>query len=652
MTPAQDMRLVNLSAILLSVAMVLAPHALHLPNWIPVLVVAVLLTRFFFGFRRRKLPGKWLLIAIALACTAGIAMSYRTLYGRDVGVALLSVMLALKVMEMTSRRDTMVVVLLAYFLVITNFFYSQTIPTAMYMLLVVWAITATMIGLQHQAQAPRLAPVAGQAALIIAQGVPVMLALFLLFPRVQGPLWGLPQINYSAKSGLSDSMAPGDVSFLSLSDEVAFRVLFETQPEKPSQLYWRGPVLWSYDGRTWRAGGNPGATAPRTFDSLGAPLRYTVTMEPHDRHWMFAIDLPMLVPPGAYLNADFQLLSPRVVRERMRYDMQSSPRYRLGTGETQRALDAARRLPPAASPRARALIAQWRTEGASDRDVVTRALNMFREQPFTYTLEPPVLDGDPVDQFLFETRSGFCEHYASSFTFLMRAAGIPARVVTGYLGGEANPVDGYVIVRQSDAHAWSEVWLPGDGWIRVDPTAAVSPLRIERGLAAAMPAIEGPLLTLSGSDWMKQARFALDAVTNTWNQWVLGYNPDRQARFMAQMGFAKVTWQNLVIVLSAVSGAIILALSLMLLLRLNTQRPDPVQRAYLAYCGALARRGAPRLPSEGPRDFEARVSTRFPELRETVRRISDLYVSLRYAGDDDEEKLKALRASVRALSRT
>jgi protein-glutamine gamma-glutamyltransferase len=646
---ARDLNLINLTAILLSLAMVIAPHAVHLPTWIPALVAVVLLARFYFGWQHRKLPNKWLLIAVALACTAGIGLSYRTLYGRDVGVAILTVLMALKVMEMSRPRDTMTVVLLAYFLVVTNFFYSQSIPTALYMLLVVWVITATMIGLQHQAGRPKLGLVLRHAATIILQGVPIMLALFLLFPRVQGPLWGLPQINFSAKSGLSESMAPGDVSSLSLSDEVAFRVLFENQPKQPSQLYWRGPVLWNYDGRTWRPGLNLTAPGP-AVEALGPPLRYTVTMEAHDRYWMFAVDLPLVVPQGAYLTTDFQLLSRRIVRERLRYEMQSAPQYRIGVDESPGTLRLARRLPPEVSPRARALAAQWQAQAGSDRDIVSRALGLFREQPFTYTLDPPKLDADPVDQFLFDTRSGFCEHYASAFTFLMRAAGIPARVVTGYLGGEVNPVDGYVVVRQSDAHAWSEVWLPGEGWVREDPTAAVSPLRIERGLAAAVPEIERPLLARNSFDWLKQARFAWDAVANTWNQWVLGYNPDRQMRFLAQFGLADVTWQNMVIILTAVSGIIILTLSLVLLFRINAQRPDPVQRAYLSYCDAMAKRGAARKPSEGPRDFAARVSMQFPEFRETAQKISALYVSLRYGGGDKLGKLQALRDAVRTLS--
>ena len=514
------------------------------------------------------------------------------------------------------------------------------------MLVMVWLITATMIGLQHHAGPPRPAAVLGRAASLIAQGIPIMLALFLLFPRVQGPLWGLPQINYSAKSGLSDIMSPGDVSALSLSDDVAFRVLFETPPEKPAQFYWRGPVLWEFDGRAWRAGQIYTADSI-DYEALGPPLNYTVTLEPHDQRWMFAIDLPSRAAPNSYFSTDYQMLARRPVRERMRYDMQSVPSYRVGVNEHRMQLRRALRVPDGAAPRAQALAASWRAELSSDRDITLRALKMFREQPFIYTLAPPELGDNPVDQFLFDTRSGFCEHYASAFAFLMRAAGVPARVVTGYLGGEMNPVDGYLIVRQSEAHAWTEVWLPGEGWVRVDPTAAVSPLRIERGLAAAVPETDqASLRARNRLKWLRQARFAWDAVANSWNQWVLGYNPERQVRFLSRIGLAQATWQNMVIALIATSGIILLVLASLLLMRLTARRMDPVQRAYARFCQAMARRGAPRKPSEGPRDFAARLSLQIPQLRETVQRIAALYVALRYGGEKNPRVLEQFRQAV------
>ncbi|MGQ0578550.1 MAG: transglutaminase TgpA family protein [Betaproteobacteria bacterium] len=639
----------NVAALIFSLALVMAPHTQHLPLWIPAFGATVLLARLYLGYRRKPLPNRWLLLAVALATVAGVALSYRTLYGRDVGVALLTVMAALKVMEMSKPRDTMAVVLLAYFIVITNFFYSQSIPTALYMLVIVWLITATMISLQRQTGAPAPAAVLRHAASLIAQGIPVMLALFLLFPRVQGPLWGLPQVNYGARAGLSNVMSPGDVSALSLSDDVAFRVLFETPPQKPSQLYWRGPVLWDFDGRAWRAG-QIYTVDSFDYEALGPPLIYTVTLEPHDQRWMFAVDLPSRAAPNSYFSSDYQMLARRPVRERIRYDVRSIPSYRAGVNEQRMQLRRALRLPDGAAPRAQALAASWRADTSGHRDIMRRALTMFREQPFTYTLAPPELGDNPVDQFLFETRSGFCEHYASAFTYLMRAAGVPARVVTGYLGGEMNPVDGYLIVRQSEAHAWTEVWLSGEGWVRVDPTAAVSPLRIESGLAAAVPETDQAILGARNRlEWLRQTRFAWDAVANAWNQWVLGYNPERQVRFLSQMGLAQATWQNMVIALIATSGIILLVLAALLLVRLTARRMDPVQRAYARYCQAMARRGAPRKPSEGPRDFAARVSLQFPHLRDTVQRIATLYVALRYGGEKNPRVLEQFRRAVTSL---
>jgi protein-glutamine gamma-glutamyltransferase len=639
----------NLAAILASLALVIAPHAQHLPVWIPAFATVALLLRFYLAIRHKTLPARGLLFTLAVACVIGVAFSYRTLYGRDVGVALLAVMAALKVLEMSKERDTVVVMLLAYFLVVTNFFYSQSIPTAIYLVLTIWVITATMLVLQCKASRPRLSVIMRDAGTFILQGIPLMLVLFVLFPRVQGPLWGLPQINYTARTGLSETMSPGDVSSLGMSDAVAFRVLFDIAPERPSQLYWRGPVMWNFDGRTWGPGPNLTARAA-VFEPLSASIAYNVTLEPHEKRWLFAIDLPTTIPQEATITTDYQMFSRKPVRDRLRYRMESVLNYRAGTDESSSQLRHALRLPPQISPRARALAASWRTESKTDRDIVDRALAMFRELPFAYTLEPPILDKDPVDQFLFETRSGFCEHYASSFTFLMRAAGVPARVVTGYLGGEVNPVDGYLVVRQSEAHAWSEVWLEGSGWVRVDPTAAVSPLRFERGLAAAVPASDRlPLLARPQFDWLRQVRFAWDAVTNSWNQWVLGYNPERQMKFLSQLGFADVSWQNMVIALMTLAGTVLGVIAAFILLRYRRIRPDPVQRLYLAYCRAMARRGAIRSPHEGPRDYAARISLQFPDLKDKARAIGDLYIALRYRAEKDPTKLETFRLAVRDL---
>jgi protein-glutamine gamma-glutamyltransferase len=645
----------KLGAILLSLTLVIAPHALHLPAWISALALAMILARLYLGYLRRPLPARWLLVILALICVAGVGATYRTLYGRDVGVALLTVMTALKLLEMSKPRDSMVVVLLAYFLMVTNFFYSQSIGTAVYMLGCLWMITATQVGLQYHASSPRLRQTFRHAAVMLLQGIPLMLVFFLLFPRASGPLWGLPQFNYAGRMGLSETMSPGDVSSLSQSDEIAFRVWFERMPDKPSQLYWRGPVLSEFDGRTWR----PGITLTSRgvdIEALAPAISYVVTLEPHDKHWLFAIDLPSILPPDAYLTTDLQLLSKKPLRERRAYAIESIPKYRVERNLAPHLRSSALRLPVGFSPRAQALAQSWRAQSASDQDVLRQALHYFQTTPFFYTLEPPRLGLDPVDQFLFETRSGFCEHYASAFTFLMRAAGVPARVVTGYLGGEINPVDDYLVVRQSEAHAWSEVWLPNEGWVRVDPTATVSPLRIERGLVAAVPASDAlPLLSRTQIDWIKQMRFALDAVANSWNQWVLGYSPERQVDLLSRLGFPQVRWEDLVVALILISAALLLLLAVLLLVRRPDRRLDPVQRIYISYCRAMGRLGMVRLASEGPRDFAARVAMQMPQRKTQARNICMLYLSLRYgsalrdAQAPDREKFTQFKQAVREL---
>jgi len=642
----------NHTAILFSVAVVMAPHVVHVPAWATAFCAIALLLRLVGAWRRDPLPAKWLLVVLAAIAVGGVMYSYRTLFGRDSAVTLLLAMTVLKLMEMHARRDITVIVVLCYFLTIINFFYTQTIATALYSLGGVWVITATMVSLQHQARPARLKQVVITSGILLSQAVPVMLVLFILFPRVDGPLWGLPRIQQSGRSGLSDEMSPGSLARLSLSDAIAFRATFETLPANAKQLYWRGPVFWDYDGRTWRAGQRV-TLSKFQFEGLGPSLHYSVTLEPHDKRWLFLIDVPSSLPQDSVLTRDYQVLAFRPVRQRLRYDATSTPRYRVGKEVLQSELQRALALPESAAPRTRALVREWREEGLGPRQIADRALRMFQTQPFIYTLEPPPLLNDPVDQFLFETRRGFCEHYASSFAVMMRAAGVPARVVTGYLGGEVNPVDGYLVVRQSEAHAWTEVWLRGEGWVRIDPTAAVSPLRIQSGLANAVSATDAqPLLRRTQLQWMIEMRHQWDAVTNSWNQWVLGYSPERQYRFLSSFGLSNVGWQDMLIALMFATVIIIISFALVMFMRIREQRVDHIQYLWLRYCKSMAAKGILRKPSEGPRDFTERVVHFFPALRNEIRRIGDLYIDLRYGIKNvNTAAIRELRKDIAALRR-
>lgn len=639
-------------ALVASLVLVVAPHAIRVPIWITAIVATSVAIRGVLAWRGYGLPKSWMLAVLALASAAGIWLSYGMLFGRDAAVGLLVLMLCLKLMELKTNRDAIVVILLGYFLVITNFLYSQTIPMALYLVACVWFITACLMSFQHRVATPSPARLLKHSGVLLAQAAPLMLVLFLLFPRVNGPLWGMPQATAGAMTGLSDSMSPGTMSALGLSDAVAFRVEFITPPPPAAKLYWRGPVMWEFDGRTWRAG-DQGPLVDDPFESIGEPMRYTVTLEPHNMRWLFAAELPAQRFTGGLLTADYQMLAIRPVRNRMRYEMTSYPTYRFGKKERREVLTRALQLPEGFNPKAIELARQWSDQSANGRELVNRALRYFREQPFYYTLTPPALGRDSVDEFVFGTRRGFCEHYASSFVVMMRAAGLPARVVTGYQGGVLNPVGNYMIVRQADAHAWAEVWIEGEGWVRIDPTSAVSPARIESGIAAALPA-EEPLPGLLRADnaFVQKMRFALDAVTNSWNQWVLGYTAERQMRMLAKVSGQKVTWRNLAIVLMVITALVVAVLSFSVLRRLTWRKSDPLSKAWMSFSRKLQSKGLARLPSEGPLDYTRRVAFALPHRAASINAIGSLYADLRYGPPKSRRELAQFEKMVRAFRAT
>lgn len=616
--------------LLLALALVAAPHVAHLQPWVVPLAAVLGLWRWAAGRGMAALPGKWFLALMAFSALAGILLSHGTIFGRDAGVALLTLLGGLKLLELRGYRDALILVFLGYFLVVTNFLFSQSVFIALYMLAATLAITAVLVGINHPGGERHWRIHLRLAGKMLAQALPVMVVLFLLFPRLPGPLWGMPSDARSGMTGLSDEMAPGSISRLSQSDAVAFRVEFDGPLPKASALYWRGPVLWFFDGRRWKAGFF-GRSSTLRYTGIGKPVTYTVTLEPHNKLWLFALDLPASTPDRARITSDFQLLSAQPVTYRQRYTMASYLNYRT-EGFTALERRWGLLLPADVNLRTLALGRQWRSELHDPVAVVARALRFYREESFTYTLTPPLLtSADPVDEFLFGTRRGFCEHYAGSFVVLMRAAGIPARVVTGYQGGEFNALGGYLTVRQADAHAWAEVWLGDRGWVRVDPTAAVSPSRVEAGIGVALPAPDPiPGFLKHDSPWLQKLRFSWDFLNGGWNLWVLSYNQERQMQLLARLGFGLVSWQQLGIGLVIGVGGLLLVFALVMLRGRERIKPDPAARAYRRFCNRLAKAGLERLPAEGPRDFAARVAGARPDLAPAVEEITALYVDLRY----------------------
>jgi len=628
-----------------SLAIVIAPHALRAPWWLTLLTLCLYGWRFYSMLSRAPLPSRWLVIAVAFIGMLGVWMEYRTLFGRQAGVLLLMLFSGLKLLESRHHRDGAVAAFLGYFLIITNFLYTQSIPTALVMCVGVFAITATLIGFSAPNRSAR--DNLRTAALLLAHAAPAALVLFVLFPRVNGPLWGLPQDAYAGMTGLSDTMSPGNLSQLALSDAIVFRATFEGEPPPQPLRYWRGPVLWDFDGRTWSAGlGHLVNFQPPR--GAGRSYRYSVLLEPHNRFWLFTLETAASLPERARMSFDGQVFSTSPVRSRLRYDMVSMVNPEREPNETRSTLNRALRLPAEYNKRTLALAEGWRRAGGSDADMLTRALDFLRGGRFSYTLEPPLLGVNSVDEFLFDTKAGFCEHFASAFTVLMRAAGVPARVVTGYQGGDLNPVDQIITVRQSDAHAWTEVFIAGRGWVRVDPTAAAMPSRVDIGLARALPQDQGlPLLMRPSMEWLRGARYRWEALSHKWNVWVLGYNPERQRDLMLSFGMRDADWHKLTAVLFTFLGAMTLALLVWSLRRLT--RPDPVQKAWQAFCRKLAARGVVRAPQEGPRDYSTRAARALPAARRPILRIGALYIALRYGNGADKPATARLQRLVRQL---
>jgi transglutaminase-like putative cysteine protease len=629
--------------LLTACALVLAPHVSHLPIWISVACGALLLWRGWVTFRGNRMPPRWLLLPLAALSVFGIYRTFHTLFGREPGVALVVLLLSFKLLEMRARRDLFVVTFLSFFVMLTNFFYSQSIGIALLMAGAVILMLTAQLSFQYTGAAPPLKRRLGLAALIFGLAVPLTLILFLLFPRIQGPLWGLPGDAQGGKTGLSDSMAPGDLTNLALSGDIAFRVNFTGPPPPKSRLYWRGPVFGNFDGRTWTQW-QPSATQHRNipFRRRGDPLRYQVTIEPTGRNSIFALDF-IAEPPRIDNNPvnvalDLQLLTRQPVSSRVRYEASSFVDADYEYDATPEMLRTWLRLPPGYNPATLAFAQKLRGQFPKNDDVIPAVLRYFREEKFRYTLEPPELGRHSVDDFLFNSRAGFCEHYASSFVILMRSMKIPARVVTGYQGGEFNGIDGFFVIRQSDAHAWAEVWLEQRGWVRVDPTAAVAPERIETNLAGAAPTrLLGGLVTLDGgsNSWLGRLRGLRqnwDALSNAWNQWVLDYTPDRQRGLLESLGLKNVDWATLTALMFGLGGIVVLAMAIPL--TRNRPKRDPVGDLYQALCRMMAAHGFERAVHEGPRDYGVRItgagSALPPGKKAAVARFLEYYETLRY----------------------
>jgi len=646
-SPHLDFR--NVMWLLAAMLFVVAPHIVRLPYWVGVFFLVVVAWRGWIAWAAMHHPSRWITALLTLAATIATWFQYGRIFGREAGVTLLIAMSALKLLEMRTQREVTLSIYLGFFLVLTNFLFSQSIPLGLYMLVCVWLFVATLVGFNRIGSTPTLAQRLRPAGALLIQSLPLMVAFFILFPRATGPLWALPQDTRSGNTGLSETMTPGNISNLIKSDAVAFRVQFDGDRPAYSKLYWRGPVMTQFDGATWSVGRASAGGGGATYSKREQRKTYTVTLEPHNKTWLFALDVPAVLPPGAYILNDLEVRDSRPVSERKRYEMSSYLDYRYGERASPGLLQASLRFDESRNPRTIALARQWKSESPDARALLNKAF-IFYNRDFTYTLDPPALErANPYDDFLFNTKQGFCEHYAGSFALIMRAAGIPARVVTGYQGGEVNPINNELTVRQADAHAWVEIWLQDEGWVRVDPTGAVSPLRVESGVNAALGPI-GVIPSLIAADplgVLGRIRNAWQAMNSQWDQWVVGYDTFKQRQFFSSMGFPTVDWRTLGFWLLVATFVVGGAITLGLLVRDRPPRREAALVAWNRFCAKLGTAGLVRLPSEGPLDFLARVRAARPALAADAEEITRRYVEARYGPGATREELRALARRVR-----
>ena len=594
--------------LLLVTAWIMLPQVGHLPLWCSVLAAGLMLWRGWLALTARALPSRWWLLALLILTVTATFYTYRTLLGREAGVTLIVVLLALKMLELRAKRDAFVVFFLGFFTLLTNFFHSQSLLTAAAMLLGLLGLLTALVNAHMPVGKPPLLQAARMAGSMALLGAPIMLVLFLLFPRL-APLWGLPSDAMSGRSGLSGSMQVGTIAQLALDDSIALRIRFDGAAPGTSDLYLRGPVLSSFDGREWRSLRSRlplRLRLPAELQVRGAPVSYEVTLEPNSQPWLLVLDAAPEKPQASGLaarqTAELQWLSDRPVTDLLRYRAQSYIDFRHGPLQYAVGLQDYLDLPDGFNPRTRALGEQLRREANGDGTaLVAAALERLRRGGYRYTLEPGVFGVHSADEFWFDRKQGFCEHIAASFVILLRAAGVPARVVTGYQGGERNALDGYFVVRQSDAHAWAEVWLAGRGWVRVDPTGAVAPGRIGalQRLQAPRGAIAGALLGTLSPDLTLRLRAAWDAANNGWNQWVLNYTQSRQLNLLRSIGFDAPGWEDLtylllgIVVLSSLLGAA--------WTRWERSRQDPWLRLLARAALRLQKAGVTLAPNSTPR---------------------------------------------------
>lgn len=647
-TPAAIPR-VSLTWLLLAQSLVLLPLWWHVPLWLLGLWLGCTLWRVQVFRMRARYPGRLIKVALMLAVAAGVYLSSGTWVGLEATAALLVAAFLLKLLEMQTARDARVVIFLGLFCLAVAYLFDASLGWALYSVLPLLALLAALIGLQQTSLIARPMATLKLAGSLMLQALPLMLLLFVFFPRLE-PLWSLPlPAPGQGVTGLSESMSPADVASLSQSGEMAFRASFEGAIPPKRDLYWRALSLDVYDGRTWSQSPWIQTQLAALWQATGPSLTYQVIQQPSGKPWLFALDVARTALPGVRQLSDGRLQRRRPVDQPLMYAVTSWPQVIREPQLAPPALRTALQLPAQGDPRTRQWAQDLHARFSTAPALVNEMLRQFRELPFHYTLNPPVLGRDSIDEFLFDSRRGFCAHYAGAMVYALRVAGVPARVVAGYQGGEVNPAGNYLTVRQFEAHAWVEYWQSGIGWQRADPTAAVAPARVEQGLQQALSADEEFLagspfspLRYPHLTWLNDLRLQWDNLNYGWQRWVLEYQGERQIEFLARWFQGLQRWAL------PVGGLLFMVLASVWLLKPWQRRTDPQLKEFVAFERLLRRRGLVRHTGEGAMAFAERAAARLPKQSEAILAFAYAFMAQRYAGRPvSREQLRAALTTLR-----
>lgn len=663
----------SLIMLIAAFAMVILPHVAQISPWIIAAGIFCAWWRWMIFLGRRNFLTIWQKAALALACGAAVVISEGVTQNLETWAALLIMAFALKLLEMKTQRDAYVIVFIAYFVIATEFIFNHSMGIVVYELCALILVTAATVGMNqfHTRVKPlESVKIAGK---ILAQAVPLMIVLFVLFPRI-GPIWSISSPNQQARSGLASEMTPGDIAKLALSDEIAFRAIFKNTPPSTNELYWRGRVYADFRNGKWSEADIPSKFnnikkvdwvnnqktewfMPKINKTEGKKISYSILLEPTHDLWLIGMDLAVPKTPSTGVMWDYKLVNRQPVQSLLRYEVDTYPNATLNSWLPQFLRNQTTHIDTNDNPKTIAFAQNLYAESTNTEEFVEKILNQIRDQPYHYTLEPPKLEKEnSIDQFWFETRQGFCSHYAGAMVYMLRAAGIPARMVGGYQGGEINPITGHIVVRQYLAHAWVEYWLPKKGWQRADPTAAVAPSRIHDSLSAALP--ENDLNSLStftnvrlnGLPGLQKMMFLFESLEHRWNVFIIGYDSKLQTDFLQKL-LGKITTAKIAIILflGALLSTIFVAISLLWSNRNTTQHP--VIKTFQSFVSRLQKYGIERSPEETPAQFIEKICKQRRLDEQSYQPAINMLNNLLYNPDASytQETLHTLKNNLQAL---